>query len=227
MDVQPIATIRTPYLEKFGIPRQAGLVEQAVGEICLHPAFDLPGVYDGLAGCSHLWLTFWFHHQTDKWKPKVRPPRLGGNQKVGIFATRSPRRPNPLGLSVVKIVEVTSHPNRLKVSGVDLLNGTPIIDIKPYLPYADCLPHAVFDLALHRPQTLPVVFSAQSEEQFDRFRLSKDLVANTLALDPRPAYHQDSRTYGTCFEQWNVRWEMVDRVIHVLDLSPLGEATES
>ena len=219
--MRPIGSIVTPYSEKFGIPRQPGLAEAARGRIVLHPEFDQPGVYDGLETCSHLWLTFWFHHHDQSWSPKVRPPRLGGNRKLGVFATRSPRRPNPIGLSVVRVLSLESQRNHLEVAGVDLLNGTPILDIKPYLPYSDAPPQAHSDFAPSAPVPLRVEFSAKASEDLACDENLRVLIEQVLSQDPRPAYHRSSRVYGTTLAKRNIKWTVdPEQVVQVLSVEP-------
>ena len=139
--MQPIAHIRSPYVEKFGVPRQGNLAPHVISEIVFEPPFRNEDCIRGLETFSHLWLIWKFHHNGDEWHPTVRPPRLGGNTRLGVFATRSPFRPNGLGLSVVKLVSIEPGPV-LRVSGADMVDGTPIVDIKPYVPYADSYPNA-------------------------------------------------------------------------------------
>lgn len=213
--VEPIAFIRTPFSEKFGIPRQPGLVPAARASLVLEPAFQKPGVLDGLEGTTHLWLTFLFHHQPDDWQPKVRPPRLGGNQKRGVFATRSPRRPNRLGLSVVRLETVDKSAFSLTLSGVDMLDGTPILDIKPYVPYSDMVEGATHGFAAGPPQKKEVRFSEAALNAMTKQQELRDLIEQVLSLDPRPRYHQDQRVYGTALAGHNVRWRVIDEVVVV------------
>lgn len=205
-ELRPIGTIRTPFAQKFGIPRQPNLVPEAEGFIELFPEFDQPGVYDGLEQSTHLWLLFLFHHQPHQWSPRVRPPRLGGNAKLGVFASRSPFRPNPIGLSVVKLLEVDQEKNRLRVGGVDLLDATPILDIKPYIPFCDSVAGAGHKLASAPPEPKAVSFSPQAMATLSRETLQ--LAEKILALDPRPAYHDDERAYGTLLQGFNIRWRV-------------------
>lgn len=216
---QPIGYLKTPFPEKFGIPRQPGLAQSARGELILHSEFDQPGVFDGLEECSHVWLLFRFHEQPQEWSPKVRPPRLGGNRKFGVFATRSPRRPNPIGLSAVQLLKVDG--NRLLLGGVDLVDGTPILDVKPYVPYSDCLPEARFNLTPEAPSRLPVEFHDSVQQQLETHPELKALIEETLSLDPRPAYHQDEREYGTALHGYNVRWRVRDERVEVLSLEEI------
>ena len=221
MTLDVLGYIRTPFCEKFGVPRQSGLAESVQGEIELYPEFDRTGVYDGLGACTHLWLTFWFHAQEQAWTSKVRPPRLGGNKKLGVFATRTPRRPNPIGLSVVKILLVDTVANRLVVSGVDLLDKTPILDIKPYLPYADCIPEASTSFARHAPARLTVEIAQDLEGQFaDKVGLLS-IIRDVLSFDSRPAYHEDGKIYGTALAGYNVRWLIEDKCVRVFELEAL------
>jgi tRNA-Thr(GGU) m(6)t(6)A37 methyltransferase TsaA len=223
-NLQPIAFIKTPFPEKFGIPRQPGLVPAATASLTLEEPFRKPGVFDGLEGTTHLWLTFIFHHQPDDWQPKVRPPRLGGNQKRGVFATRSPRRPNRLGLSVVRLESVDKQAFHLEVSGVDMLDGTPILDIKPYVPYSDIVADATHGFATQPPSKLAVQFSQEAQEALLDLKDLKELIEQVLSLDPRPRYHQDERGYGTALAGYNVRWRVMDDVILVENLHITPEA---
>lgn len=222
-----IGSIRSPFKEKFGIPRQAGLVSEIEAEIIMRPPFDRPVMFEGLSGFSHIWLSFVFHQATDQgWRERVRPPRLGGNRQVGVFASRSPFRPNHLGLSVVRLLEIdTSDGVMLRVSGVDLLDGTPIVDIKPYVPYADAVPDAIGGFASATPEPLlKVIFSEQASQQIDSLpdghRLSRMLVS-LLGMDPRPAYQGDQdpdRVYGMRFDRFDVRWQVREGEVTILEL---------
>ena len=210
MTVDIIARIHTDLPEKFGVPRQSGLVPQLRGTIVLEPAYRNPDALRGLEGFSHLWLIFQFHRAVrEGWSPTVRPPRLGGNRRMGVFATRSPFRPNNLGLSCVKLEGVRLDEKLgpvIDVSGADLVDGTPILDIKPYLPYADCHPEATggFTDPLDG-QTLqvncdPALLSNLTEEQ-------KAGLMGVLACDPRPRYQEDpQRVYGLSFAGHNVKF---------------------
>ena len=222
---EPIATIRTPFKEKFSTPRQAGLTPTVRAQVELHPDFASPEAVRGLEGFSHIWLVFLFHQTDGKgWKPTVRPPRLGGNQRVGVFGCRSPFRPNPIGLSAVKLLSITSEQGRviLEVQGADLIDATPILDIKPYLPYTDGIREATGGFADRAPvAALQVVFSAVAQLQLLEFTRQtpelESLIGETLALDPRPAYKRnkdDGREYGVLLDRYNVRWRVEgDRVV--------------
>ena len=224
----PIGHVHTPFQEKFGIPRQPGLVE-VPGMVEMLPGYDKPEMFDGLEAFSHIWVTFVFHQSTDQgWRVRVRPPRLGGNQRKGIFATRSPFRPNHLGLSVLQLDRIENQAGRVRlhVRGVDLLDGTPIVDIKPYIPYADAIPQAKGGFAPQAPSIrLQVVFSDLAQEQLnvlpDGNKLST-LIKSLLALDPRPAYRQiddESRVYGMRLSGCNVRWQVSGNRVCVLDVA--------
>lgn len=226
MNLEPLAFLRTPFPEKFGIPRQPGLVPAAKATLELEEPFRKPGVFDGLEGTSHLWLIFVFHHQPDDWQPKVRPPRLGGNEKRGVFATRSPRRPNRLGMSVVRLEQVVPEEFRLEVSGVDLLDGTPVVDIKPYVPYSDNLPHATHGFAGGKPERREVSFSEEAAAALQGKPELRELIEQVLGLDPRPRYHEDEREYGTAVTDRNVRWLVVDGRIRVKTVEPLQKRGE-
>jgi tRNA (adenine37-N6)-methyltransferase len=210
--VAPVGFVRSCFKEKFAIPRQPQLAPAARGVLELVAPFDQPQAIEGLEQVSHVWLLFVFHQALENQpRLKVRPPRLGGNQSLGVFATRSTHRPNGLGQSVVKLDKV--EPGRLWLSGIDLLDGTPVLDIKPYVPYADCLPNAVNQIAEAPPALIEVQWAtaALSEAHSHALRLQEPLVAlieQCLAQDPRPAYQQPSpeRRYGTRLWDLQVRW---------------------
>jgi len=242
----PIGVIRTAFAEKFGIPRQPGMVLEAKGVIELdrHPFFAL--AVDQLESFTHLWIVFVFHeHGARDWKPSIRPPRLGGRKKVGVLASRSPHRPNPIGLSAVKLdrVEITPKGVKIHVSGVDLLDGTPILDVKPYLPFADSIPEAGAGWAAEPIEKFPVEFTAESlislagherrlrvEKKDESLDLQRIVVA-MLELDPRPASQKrkmppkEGESYGRRFAftlfDFDVKWEIRDGTFAVLDLEDL------
>jgi len=229
-NLQPIGVIHSGYKEKFGIPRQPGLVNSMVATIELLPPFNNRDAVRGLEQCSHIWLTFIFSECVDKgWQPTVRPPRLGGNQRLGVFATRSPFRPNHLGLSPVKLDRVTTENGKvlLYVSGADLLDQTPIIDIKPYLPYSDLVEDATFTLA-DRIETLDfeVKFTEQAEEACRAYSEThqqplRQQIVDVLRCDPRPAYKKSdtTREYGIRLHDLNIRWRISDSEIEVLSIN--------
>ena len=229
----PIGVITSCYKEKFGIPRQPGLVKDATAALHLNKAYGEETVR-GLSGFSHIWLSFIFHDcQQQGWKPMVRPPRLGGNRKVGEFASRSPFRPNPLGLSVVELlnVDVTSSGVVLQLGGCDLLDGTPVVDIKPYLPYVDAISNATGGFAQKSPEyKFKVAFSskAQQECKVAEARINQPLVSlveQILQLDPRPSYQQGSysdRIYSMKLYDFDLRWQYCENsMIKVIELRKL------
>ncbi|SFC39686.1 tRNA-Thr(GGU) m(6)t(6)A37 methyltransferase TsaA [Marinospirillum celere] len=224
-----LGLIHSCYQEKFAVPRQPGLAPSAWATLELLPPYNQPETVEGLEAFSHLWLTFVFHENLEKgWKPRVRPPRLGGNLKQGVFATRSTFRPNGLGLSVVKLEGIDlSEGVKLKLSGIDLVDGTPVVDIKPYLPWADSLPLAEAAWAPEPPQLLPVTFSLEADQQLNDHPEGtqlKQLISEVLAQDPRPAYQRATadRIYGVQLAGFNVKFiyrqEKEQEVIEVVSL---------
>ena len=218
--ISPVAYIRTDFKEKFGIPRQSGRVQSLIASIVFEPEYRNPDAIRGIDGFSHLWLIFDFSKAHKKgFTPTVRPPRLGGNQKVGVFASRSPFRPNSLGLSSVKLVGVEQTENLgtvLKVSGADLLDGTPIYDIKPYLPFTDCHIDAVGGYAdEHTSHRLEVIVK---EGAIDLLPEEKaQALIDCLAEDPRPSYHDDEREYGMKFSDYNIRFSVKENTLTILE----------
>jgi tRNA-Thr(GGU) m(6)t(6)A37 methyltransferase TsaA len=210
--VSPIGIVRSCFKEKFAIPRQPLLAPAARATLELYPPYDQGDAVQGLEQVSHVWLLFLFHQTPhDRLRIKVRPPRLGGNRSLGVFATRSTHRPNGMGQSVVKLDKVEK--NRLWLSGIDLLDNTPILDIKPYLPYADCLPQAYNHMADAAPQPIQVLWLDTALERANAhgLRLGEavpDLIAQCLAQDPRPAYQRPhpERHYGVRLWDLEVRW---------------------
>ena len=207
-----IARMHSDFDQKFGIPRQSGLVEELESTIVFEPEFRNPDALRGLEGFSHLWIVWEFSKaRRETWSPTVRPPRLGGNQRLGVFATRSPFRPNPIGLSCVKLVGVEQTAEFgpvIRVAGADLLNGTPIYDIKPYLPYADCKPEAVGGFAsVPKEATLTVHISEEIVEKIPAEKL--EAVRGVLAQDPRPSYQDDpERVYGMRFGGLEIKFKV-------------------
>ena len=215
--LKPIGIVHSCFKEKFAIPRQPALAPAAKGEIEFYPPYNDPMAIEGLEEVSHLWLSFIFHQampKDDKVRLRVRPPRLGGNKKIGVFATRATHRPNPLGLSVVKLDGIKN--GRLQISGLDLLDGTPIIDIKPYVPYADSLPAAHNAIANDSPELSLVEFSsaalASAGKHSERLAQPvKELIEQMLAQDPKPAYQKpdSERIYGVKIWDLEVKWHYV------------------
>ncbi|WP_026377254.1 tRNA (N6-threonylcarbamoyladenosine(37)-N6)-methyltransferase TrmO [Aestuariibacter salexigens] len=230
ISIQPIGHISTPFDQKFAIPRQANALSCARGIIHFADDYADPNTCRGLEQFSHLWLLFQFHHTVEKgWTPTVRPPRLGGNQRIGVFASRSTHRPNGLGMSAVKLCHIDHRNGRpvIHVQGVDLLNGTPIIDIKPYIPYADAISEASGGFAQTPPEHIPTVFtdhaSAQLHKLCKTFADAQDLICNVLGQDPRPAYRkasQDDREYGVSLYNHDVRWVVKDNCNVVISITP-------
>lgn len=216
--MEPIAHIRSPFAEKFGVPRQPGLAPHVVCEIVFEPAFRNPECVRGIDAFSHLWLIWGFHRNGNEWHPTVRPPRLGGNSRLGVFATRSPFRPNPLGLSAVKLVSVESGPV-LRVSGADLVDGTPIYDIKPYIPYADSIPDAAqgFTAAPWEPLEVRLPSSLPPQATPPWLLALKEV----LAQDPRPAYQDDpNRDYHLILSPLEVTFRVQGNVLTVTRIAP-------
>ncbi len=234
---EAIGWVRSPFKEKFGIPRQAGLVPEISATVEIAEAFAQAEAFRGLEEFSHLWLVFAFHASAEEgWKPTVRPPRLGGNERRGVFATRSPYRPNPIGLSAVALegIERAGARLELRVRGADLLDGTPVLDIKPYLPYADSIPLAKSGFAAEAPGPgLRVRFSAAAAQQC-REREQRDLpgleglIRGILQQDPRPAYRRGPRredggedeSYGMRLHDLDVKWRVEGGVVSVVGLWP-------
>ncbi len=225
MDV--IARVENDYTSKFGVPRQSGLVDEVISTVVFEPAYRVAEALRGLEEFSHIWL-IWGFHQANRagWSPTVRPPRLGGNRRVGVFATRSPYRPNGLGLSCVRLREIRQEEGRglvLRVSGADLMDGTPIYDIKPYLPYADAHPEASGgftdrqekrEVAVELPERCRRALSPETADALEK----------VLAQDPRPAYQEDpERSYAFEFAGKTVRFRVKDGVLTVLEILMAGE----
>lgn len=225
--MQPIAIIETPFPDKFSIPRQPGLAPAATGRVRLVGDYQHAESIEGIEHYSHLWLLFEFNqHRGCAWRERVRPPRLGGNKRMGVFATRSPFRPNHIGLSVVKLLEVIKTPvTELIVSGVDLLNQTPIFDIKPYIPYADCVIDARSGLAQQQPPTLEVQFTERANNattQLNRdYPNLRQIIMEVLAQDPRPAYHklkQPQKSYVSGLFDLELVWQVTESCLQVTEI---------
>ncbi|MBU1535401.1 tRNA (N6-threonylcarbamoyladenosine(37)-N6)-methyltransferase TrmO [Myxococcota bacterium] len=225
---EPIGFIQSPFKSKFGVPRQPGLVE-STALLRIDPPWDDPLAFRDIEGFSHLWILFHFHEvqPREKWSPLVRPPRLGGNNRVGVFASRSPYRPNSLGLSLVGNGGVSRSGNQtiLTLLGGDFVDGTPVLDIKPYLPYAEALTGARGGYApTPPPATLPIHFEPRALLALETIEPSlpgfTTLLKQMLALDPRPQYHSDSpdHHYGLPLYDYNVRWRVDQGAIHVAEI---------
>lgn len=223
MELSPIAYIHTEFSEKFGVPRQSGLAGSLRGTIVFVPEYRNADALRGLDGFSHLWLIWEFSANSHQgWQPTVRPPRLGGNERMGVFATRSPFRPNPLGLSCVEIDHIeadTPDGPVIYVKGADLVDGTPIYDIKPYIKYADARPHAVCGYVdTLKERSLKVVLPEEVAAKIVDNSIIPSLV-ETLSLDPRPSYQDDpQREYGMSFAGMNVRFNVDSGILTVLSV---------
>ncbi len=216
--LHPVAFLRTCYPQKFGVPRQSGLVPAAWGEIVFEPGYRRPEAVRGIEGFSHLWLITVFHQVAEnETSLLVRPPRLGGNERVGVFATRSPFRPNRLALSVVKLEKVDAQEPRLYVSGVDLVDGTPVLDIKPYVPYADAPAQATGGFADAAPAALPVRWTTEPVAD----PAERALIEQSIALQPQPAYQTGpGREYGARLGGHEVRWLLAEGTAQILQCLP-------
>ena len=221
--IRPIARYEGDLKEKFGAPRQAGVVPELEGRVVFEPAYRDPEALRGLEGFSHLWLIWQFSgnlREEGDWSPTVRPPRLGGNVRMGVFATRSPFRPNALGLSCVRLLGLEKDPERgtlLRVGGADLMDGTPIFDVKPYVPYADAHPEALSGFAPDAGETLEVLFLPGTEEKIPAEK--RAALRGVLAKDPRPRYQNDpERVYGLRFGERNVKFTVDGGVLTVRDV---------
>lgn len=215
MTLEPLCFIRTPFVEKFGVPRQSLLVTNAMGEMVFPKTDFYAEAFRGIETFTHLWLIFEFHHvKADSVQALVRPPRFEGKMKLGVFATRSPHRPNRLGLSVVKFEKFEEKKDSLHlfVSGVDLVDGTPILDIKPYIPYADSLPEARAPLFPSPPEKSPVIWKCDPPAE-------KALIEEVIALDPRPGHQKAEETsYGITLNALNIRFRKAQDGFEILEV---------
>ena len=218
--MRPIARIHSDFSTKFGIPRQSGLVDALTATVVFEPEFRNPDALRGIEGFSHIWLIWAFDQSVRQgWSPTVRPPRLGGNAKMGVFATRSPFRPNPIGLSSVRLEAVEQTPDHgtvLHVRGADLMDGTPILDIKPYLPYADCKPEAVGGFAaVPKGADLAVEFPPELLARVPEGK--RTALTGILAQDPRPQYQNDpERIYAMAFAGLEIKFRVAGDVLTVV-----------
>lgn len=221
--LKTIARMRSDFPEKFGIPRQSSLVEGLVSTVIFEEAYRNPDALRGLEEFSHIWLIWGFsENQRTGWSPTVRPPRLGGNVRKGVFATRAPFRPNPLGLSCVEIDRIEIHPELgplIRVLGADLMDGTPIYDIKPYIPYADSRPDALGGFASGPPESQLAVHFKEDVSAL----LSPDTEGTLRALlaqDPRPPYQRNpARVYGMAFQDWELKFSVDGEELTVLSIT--------
>ena len=229
MEIRPIAHIHNDFKEKFGLPRQSGMARHLISEIVMDEGFRQADAFRGIENFSHLWLIWEFEpmgtaksdeHEA-RWQATVRPPKLGGNERVGVFATRSPNRPNRLGMTVVRLISCEMTEDRgpvLKVSGADLMDGTAIYDIKPYVPFADCVTEASEGFTYeHKDERLDVTFGTEVPEElsFDRMEALKEI----LELDPRPGYQNDpERIYAFTYGEYTVRFKVCENTLTVTDI---------
>lgn len=220
--MKKIAHIRSDFKEKFGIPRQSGMVEELRATVVFEPEYRKEDALRGLEGYSHIWLLWEFsENMRESWSPTVRPPRLGGNERVGVFATRSPFRPNPIGLSSVRLLGIEREEGNglvLQVAGADLLDGTPIYDIKPYLPHVDSHPEATGGFA---GEVKDYKLEVECEEQLlKRIPAEKrNALLGILSQDPRPAYQNDEkRVYGMKFSTFNIKFSVKNGILKVLQI---------
>jgi tRNA-Thr(GGU) m(6)t(6)A37 methyltransferase TsaA len=214
--LQPVGIVRSCFREKFGVPRQGGLTPSAIARIQLLPPFNRIEWVEGLQQSTHVWVLFQFHlAEPARDKSSVRPPRMGGNERMGVFATRSMFRPNPIGLSALELVDIenTDDGVSLVVRGADMVDGTPVIDIKPYVPYCDRIEDARCEWAIEAPPTIQVVFDDSVDDAIDQLMIRhalplRDVIREMIAQDPRPAFHRndEQRFYGAMLWDWNVRW---------------------
>lgn len=220
--IHPIAHMRSDFPSKFGIPRQSGLVSDLQSTVVFEPEFRIPDALRGIEGYSHLWIIWQFSEAVrGDWSPTVRPPRLGGNTRMGVFATRSPFRPNSLGLSCVRLLgleETREYGTVIHVAGADLMDGTPIFDIKPYIPYADSHPNAIGGFTdTAEDYLLSVNFPTPLLEQLPPGKRAAAI--GVLSHDPRPSYQRSSeRIYGLPFAGYDIRFHVEDKTLTVLDI---------
>lgn len=225
IDFKTIGIVHSPYKEKFGVPRQPNLVPLAKGELHLLTPFNHPDCVRGLEKFSHLWLLFIFSATAQQgWHNTVRPPRLGGNERVGVFASRSTFRPNPIGLSAVELHDIIVKKEQiiLKLGSVDLMDQTPIIDIKPYIPYSDCYPDALASYAIKKPENqLVVQFSQQVEQKIAEQPELRELIIQVISQDPRPAYKKNTairQEFGIKLYHYNIRWQVEKQCATIIDI---------
>lgn len=232
MTLDPIGIVRSCFGGKFGVPRQPGLCPSAWGSLHFHRPYRSREALRGLEGFSHLWLIFGFHETADQgWKPTVRPPRLGGNQRVGVFASRSTFRPNALGLSLVRLEGIDeSAPDApvLQLGGLDLIDGTPVYDIKPYLPYAESVPGSCGGFAAAEIPRLTVELADSVRPAFDVLPpRAQAVMQEALSLDPRPAVQTEDpgRIFGAALCGHNVRFTISGEICRIVDIEPLPQRT--
>ena len=225
-ELKIIARIRTEFPEKFGIPRQSGLAPHLEARIVFEEEYRNIEALRGIEGFDYLWLIWEFSENLrSTWSPTVRPPRLGGNARLGVFATRSPFRPNPIGLSSVRLLRVEKTPDEgpvLVIAGADLMDGTPIFDIKPYIPYTDAHPEAAGGFASAPDRTLAVLFPPELLQQVSPGH--RDALMEVLSQDPRPSYKEDGEhLYGLYFAGYNIRFKVMDGILSVCEVRKIRD----
>jgi tRNA-Thr(GGU) m(6)t(6)A37 methyltransferase TsaA len=239
-EFEAIGIAQTPFTQRFGIPRQPGLVPEAKGILKINGHPDYQYALKRLEEFSHIWVIFVFHaHGGNKWKPTIRPPRLGGKEKVGVLSSRSPHRPNPIGLSVVELEKIDFNAKggpELYVNGVDLLDGTPILDLKPYIPYADSVPQANSGWAHEDIKKTPVVFEELALKKIQEIEKKecpdlKNLVEQLLTIDPRPGFQKrelppeaeesQGKIFGLLVKKYDIKWKIENRNFVVFDLESI------
>lgn len=223
-ELEIIGYIKTPFKDKFGVPRQSGMVDEIKSKIYFLPKYRNPDAVRGLEDFSHIWILWGFSENEDKeWSPTVRPPRLGGNKKMGVFATRSPNRPNPIGLSCVKLLEINKDASDfyIAVSGADMVNETPIYDIKPYIPFTDAHTDAQFGFAEeYKDYKLEVIFAENVSKEICKDEYEN--ISKILSLDPRPSYQNDpNRLYGVSLYNYNIKFTVKNNVLTVEQIEKL------
>jgi tRNA-Thr(GGU) m(6)t(6)A37 methyltransferase TsaA len=228
--IEAIAYIRSPFKEKFATPRQPGLTPTVEASVEFLPQFAPAEALRGLEQFSHIWLMFLFHQNWQQsWTPTVRPPRLGGNRRIGVYATRSPYRPNPIGLSAVKLlgIEQRGATASLLVEGADLIDGTPIVDIKPYIAYSDAIADATSGFAEEPPSRLRVNFSNEAQKTLNTLddpQRTEQQICEVLSLDPRPAYRKNSadlKEYGVLLDRFNIRWRVDGEGVQIVAIETI------
>ncbi|PQJ67720.1 tRNA (N6-threonylcarbamoyladenosine(37)-N6)-methyltransferase TrmO [Photobacterium angustum] len=230
-NIEPIGIIHSPYKEKFAVPRQPGLVPSARSEIVLQGAANSLEAVRGIEQFSHLWLLFLFDQNLEAgWRPTVRPPRLGGNERIGVFASRATFRPNGIGMSAVELKGVRNENGNviIELGGVDLVNGTPIVDIKPYIPYSDSLPQAEGGFASSAPDLMPVCFSETALNQLPSKNKAyyQAVISEVLSQDPRPAYKKgkpDLKQYAVHLFDFNVHFSVTEQQITVNQIEKVNQ----
>ncbi len=231
---QCLGFVKSPFKQKFGIPRQPRLVKDIVSTIVMEPEFSLLEAFKGIETFSHLWILFLFHENlASGWRPTIRPPRLGGKTKMGVFATRCTFRPNGIGQSAVKFRRIYQQSGRvyIEIEGADIMDGTPVIDIKPYITYSDSIPDATCGFAQEKPPAiLPVNFSdnvlSTLKEIGKAYPSIKSLITQVLCTDPRPAYRQkefDPNSYGIQLYEYNIKWKVEKGKVNVIEIQPLSD----